>query len=453
MKIEKQNEKEKYITPIQELEVWIPNHSGLKIHQVEDHFEELQAFGEVTAEQSEYLIDWLVKKRVIDWKNNQQKPEIHMRVFMCIMEIESIRVNYNIMTGREEIICSKWKHNEVLGLAEEQRIYKVQETVSKYKFPENKVLRYIKLNAVPYHPALNWIKSKAWDGKDRFTELFEAIDCKNTNQELARTYFYKWCLQSIRAILGQTGFCCENVLVFKGEQGAGKTRFVVSLAPNSFIKTGLQISPNNKDSVLEGTSAWIVEIGELDATTRKNDHAQLKAFLSKSADYIRKPYAVAEEMIPRKTSFCATVNTDSFLVDDTGNRRYWVIEVGDVNAKHGIDMQQLWRQIYETAILDVEEHPHWLEKEEKKMQKIESEKYRELHPICQKILKLSFTEEKYLTQELASLVGVENPTNHECKVIKQFMLNDMGFVQQKCGGNRYYLMNPNPVNDNLYDLF
>ena len=86
MKIEKQNEKEKYITPIQELEVWIPNHSGLIIHQVEDHFEELQAFGEVTAEQSEYLIDWLVKKRVIDWKNNQQKPEIHMRVFKCIME-------------------------------------------------------------------------------------------------------------------------------------------------------------------------------------------------------------------------------------------------------------------------------------------------------------------------------------------------------------------------------
>ena len=453
MKIEKQNEREKYITPIEELELWIPNHSGLLIHQLEDHFEELQAFGDITPEQSEYLIDWLVQKRVIDWKNNQQKPEIHMRVFMCIMEKEGIRVRYNIMTGREEIICSKWKHNEVLGLAEEQRIYKVQETVSKYKFPENKVLKYIKLSAVPYHPALDWIKSNKWDGVDRFKDLFEAIDSKNANETLAKTYLYKWCLQSVRAIIGQTGFCSENVLVFKGEQGAGKTRFVVSLAPNNFIKTGLQISPNNKDSVLEGTSAWIVEIGELDATTRKNDHAQLKAFLSKSADYIRKPYAVAEEMIPRKTSFCATVNTDSFLVDDTGNRRYWVIEVGDVNAKHGIDMQQFWRQIYETAILDVEEHPHWLEKEEKKMQKIESEKYRELHPICQKILKLSFTEEKYLTQELASLVGVENPTNHECKVIKQFMLNDMGFVQQKCGGNRYYLMNPNPVNDNLYDLF
>ena len=249
---------------------------------------------------------------------------------------------------------------------------------------------------------------------------------------------------------GSKGFCSENVLVFKGEQGAGKTRFVVSLAPNDYIKTGLQISPNNKDSVLEGTSAWIVEIGELDATTRKNDHAQLKAFLSKSADYIRKPYAVAEEMIPRKTSFCATVNTDSFLVDDTGNRRYWVIEVGDVNAKHGIDMQQFWHQMYETAILDVEKHPHWLEKEEKKMQQIESEKYRELHTICQKISNLIFTEEKYLTEEIAALVGVDKPTTHECKVIKQFMLNDLGFKYQTRGGNRYYLINPKPNNSGFY---
>ena len=35
-------------------------------------------------------------------------------------------------------------------------------------------------------------------------------------------------------------------------------------------------------------------------------------------------------------------------------------------------MQQAWKQVMETAILDVEEHPHWLTKEEAKMQDIES---------------------------------------------------------------------------------
>jgi putative DNA primase/helicase len=352
---------------------------------------------------------------------------------------------YNMMTHREEIISNKFSHQEVIGLAEEQRIYRLEDIVKRYNFPTKSVKKYLKLGAMPYHPVLDWINSKEWDQKDRFEELFTALDVLNKNQELAKTYLWKWCLAGCRAILTQQGFISENVLILKGDQGAGKTKFLSKLAPPGCVKTGIQLNPSNKDSVLEATSVWIAELGELDGTTSKSDTASLKAFFSKNIDYIRKPYGVTEELIPRKTIFCGSVNSDTFLVDDTGNRRYWVLEIGEANHKHEINMQQYWRQVMETAILDKEEHPHWLTKEEAKAQNLESRKFKDMNPLCQKILKIEnqLIDEKYSTQEIASLIEHDNLKPHESKVIKQFMISDLGWSLEPRGGRQYWLINPN----------
>ena len=360
----------KTIKPLDELAEIIPDYRELKIYDIEDALEELVEWEELTLEKSQYLLKFFVKQRILEYRKGKRKPEEHVLEFIEICEKECIKTMYNMMSHREEIICSKWEHNEVLGLAEEQRIYKVEDILKKYKFPMKSVRKYLKLGATPYHPVLDWINEKEWDGVDRFNDLFTSLDVKNENQDLAKVYFLKWCLSGCRAILTQQGFISENVLILKGDQGAGKTQWLTRLAPLGFVKTGLQLNPNNKDSVLEATSVWIVELGEFDGTTTKNDTAILKAFLSRRVDNIRKPYAIAEELIPRKTIFCGSVNSDTFLVDDTGNRRYWILEIGNANFKHGIDMQQYWKQIMETAVLDIEDHPHWLTKEEAKMQDI-----------------------------------------------------------------------------------
>lgn len=99
----------------------------------------------------------------------------------------------------------------------------------------------------------------------------------------------------------------------------------------------------------------------------------------------------------------------------------------------------------ETAVLDEEEHPHWLTKEEAKMQDIESNKFRDLNPLCQKILEIEseFIDEKYSTQEIASLIGHENLKPHESRVIKQFMITTLKWGNLPRGSNRYWLINPN----------
>jgi len=436
---------EEYKSPIDQLSELFEDINTIKIIDVEDGLNEIVAFEDLTVDKAQELLRWFVVKRVMEYRKGTKKPEENVHEFLAICEREGIKAMYNMMTHREEIISNKFSHQEVIGLAEEQRIYRLEDIVKRYNFPTKSVKKYLKLGAMPYHPVLDWINSEEWDQKDRFEELFRALDVLNKNQELAKTYLWKWCLAGCRAILTQQGFISENVLILKGDQGAGKTKFLSKLAPPGCVKTGIQLNPSNKDSVLEATSVWIAELGELDGTTSKSDTASLKAFFSKNIDYIRKPYGVTEELIPRKTIFCGSVNSDTFLVDDTGNRRYWVLEIGEANHKHEINMQQYWRQVMETAILDKEEHPHWLTKEEAKAQNLESRKFKDMNPLCQKILKIEnqLIDEKYSTQEIASLIEHDNLKPHESKVIKQFMISDLGWSLEPRGGRQYWLINPN----------
>lgn len=107
----------------------------------------------------------------------------------------------------------------------------------------------------------------------------------------------------------------------------------------------------DKDSVMQATSKWISELGELGSTMRK-DMDSVKAFLTKSTDEYRTPYGKASLHYPRMTSFVGTVNDEQFLIDQTGNRRFVTIPLAsnlviDYNTQiNPFDALQLWSQIY-----------------------------------------------------------------------------------------------------------
>ena len=433
-------------SPIDEIRDLIPDYQDLKIKEFEDQIDDLIQFENLDFEVAIELTKWFVKSRVIECYKGKRKPEENILEFIEILEMNSIQSKYNIMTHRGEIIADKWKSQTVIGQAEEEKIYRVEEVVKQYGWNIKTVPKYLKLSATPYHPVYDWITSKEWDGKDRFEDVFTSIDCLNDDLKLAKVYFWKWSIAGCRAILTQDGFVSENILVFKAKQGAGKTRWLTSLAPKGFIKSGLNLNPSNKDSVMEATAIWICELGELDTTTRKADAGALKAFFSKSEDNFRRPYGIAEEIIPRKTIFCASVNNDSFLVDDTGNRRYWILEIGETNNKHGIDMQQYWAQVMATAIKDEELYPHWLDKEESELQDNESEKFRQLDPLCETLIEkidMLYEEEYTATKILQEIHEIPNPKPHECKVIVQFLSTKKGWGKRPKGKGIHVLVNPN----------
>lgn len=256
-----------------------------------------------------------------------------------------VRVRYNELSRDIEISVNG---NVLVGeLSRNTNLTRLEDLCKINGYPYEHVTKNIfslaELDA--YNPALEWIRSKPWDHQRRSEQLFECLDLADPSQyEIAGRLFRKWLLGSVAILCGKASKF-EHVLVLVDENGGvGKTRFFESLCPEQWRASGVTLDVNNKDSVLQVVSKWLVELGEINATFSRSDIEALKAFLSRSSDEVRPPYARAANCYPRRTAFFGSVNNARFLVDDTNNRRFWPIEVEAVNYQHDIDMQQVWAE-------------------------------------------------------------------------------------------------------------
>ena len=71
----------------------------------------------------------------------------------------------------------------------------------------------------------------------------------------------------------------------------------------------------------------LIELGEISSTFRKSDQEVMKNFITTRVDQIRLPYSARIQTFPRKFVLCASTNDEQFLLDPTGNRRYFVVPV------------------------------------------------------------------------------------------------------------------------------
>jgi predicted P-loop ATPase len=73
---------------------------------------------------------------------------------------------------------------------------------------------------------------------------------------------------------------------------------------------------------------WIAEIPEIDgALDSRKGNAAVKKFFSNQVDQLRPAYGRERLKFPRRSVVAGTTNEDEFLLDRTGNRRYWVCPV------------------------------------------------------------------------------------------------------------------------------
>ena len=274
------------------------------------------------------------------------------------------------------------------------------------------------------NPVKGWVNSVPWDGKDRFEEFAAAIT-ERTGYPLAmkKILLRKWLRSAIAAALMEQGFRCRGVLVLQGPQSIGKGAFFQALVSDAklseqVILLGHNLDPANKDSVTKAISHWIVELGELDSTFKK-DIARVKGFLTSGSDKIRRPYGRLESEYPRRTVFCASVNDACFLVDETGNSRFWTIAVESVNYQHGIDMQQLFAQIA------VEFHAGaqwWLTQDEEMQLALVNRDHRVVSMVRERLMAAinvdapEGAKPKAMTAiEMLQESGIDRPTNPQCK--------------------------------------
>jgi len=138
----------------------------------------------------------------------------------------------------------------------------------------------------------------------------------------------------------EPGVKFDTMLVLEGAQGIGKSTAGRILATDEwYCDTITDI--RDKDAMLNLQGAWVVENPEL-ATLKRSDLESYKAFFSKQIDRVRAPYGERWQEHRRQCVFIGTTNAEDYLIDKTGNRRFWPVRVKQLNFARLIeDREQL----------------------------------------------------------------------------------------------------------------
>jgi putative DNA primase/helicase len=190
------------------------------------------------------------------------------------------------------------------------------------------------------HPVREWLAELKWDGVPRLDRWLTTY-CAAPDTQLVRAMGRAWMVQACaRAI--EPGCKADAVLILKGVQGCRKSTTCAVLGGAWYRDSDLDLSSKDKYQQLEG--AWIYELSEMDAM-RRADARALKAFVSSQTDSYRPSYGRNTQDVPRSTVFIGTTNDEEFLVDPTGSRRYWVVEVGHCDPEAlEADREQLFAE-------------------------------------------------------------------------------------------------------------
>lgn len=293
------------------------------------------------------------------------------------LDLRGMRFRYNLLTRRGECSIDGAETWAEIDDAQKGVIYSVLNRVG---FPVDGTLKAMFPSIIAqseYNPILERIVEghKRWlaAGKpDILSELIKTIEVDPKDSKYRDMVMFRWFIQGVAKSCADENskpITGVGVLTLHGRQGLNKSRWCESLVPAEdwrLVQTSVKIGSGNKDEDLAATRYFISELGELDGITSKAAAADIKAFLSKAKDTIRLPYGSMDKEYRRRTNFVATVNADQFLIDETGNRRFWVLSPTRVNADHGLDVWMAWGQAYALWNNGRGER-HWLNDDENRM--------------------------------------------------------------------------------------
>lgn len=192
------------------------------------------------------------------------------------------------------------------------------------------------------NPLVKWLRGLKWDMTQRldtWLSTYAGVAPSDYASQVGR-----WFMIGAIARAMRPGCKVDHVLVLEGPQGKRKSTCLRVLAGEEwFADSPIDLASKDRFVALQGI--WIQEIAELDGFDR-GDVNRIKSYLSSPVDVYRPPYARASVKVPRRAVFAATVNGDSYLRDETGNRRFWPVRCDGTIDLVGLarDREQLWAE-------------------------------------------------------------------------------------------------------------
>lgn len=261
-------------------------------------------------------------------KNGNPKPTIAN--ILTIMDnakmYEGIR--YNELSGRAEIHSRKAGEIVIEPWTDADEAHSmnyIENAFGIYSREKHSAALRILFDSRKYNPIRDIVDSIEWDGENRvehFLHTWALVDDSDYTREVSRLIF----AGGIHRLYAP-GTKFDDVPILIGtEQGEGKSTLIRYLAINDAYY-GEITAVEGQPAIEQLQGRWICEISELLALTKNKDQEAVKAYITRAVDSYRKPWDKNVTEFPRRCIFVGTSNDSSPLVDKTGNRRYYPVEV------------------------------------------------------------------------------------------------------------------------------
>jgi len=302
--------------------------------------------------------EWLAKISTIstdnsDWKNNLLRNVTNNAVKSTMQNLELIfcndpnykdKIEFNELTQMITFNRQNWRdvtENRIkLYLEKEYTLYTSIDSINQ--------MCSIIADDHSYHPIKEYLNSVKWDGIHRIKSVFSDF-LGATNNIYTQAVAVITFVGAVARIF-QAGVKFDTCTVFVGKQGTGKSKFIGKIAVNPEWFTDGVTTFDGKDFYESIQGKWIVELGEGTAF-QKSIKERCKQAIASQQDNYRRPYGRNPEIRKRQCVFLGTTNNYDFLKDETGDRRYYPIDVNIHNATKSIDkdltseyIAQLWAE-------------------------------------------------------------------------------------------------------------
>lgn len=182
-----------------------------------------------------------------------------------------------------------------------------------------------------YDPVLDHLNycQANWDGIKRLNcWVCTYLGCEDTplSRAIGRAVLIAACRRP-----REPGCKFDVITVLEGPEGVEKSTAIRILAGDAFFSDQSILGSSDKEIQEQLDGVWMHENADL-AGIKKADVEQIKAFASRQVDRARPAYGRVREDRPRRSVEFGTTNEETYLLSQTGNRRFWPLKVGRIDV-------------------------------------------------------------------------------------------------------------------------
>lgn len=365
---------------------------------------------------------------------------------------------FNELTGGIEytrINQHKWVELNDYRLNSLCRVIDKEKAIS---VPAGLLIEYLRSDFVPtYHPLQEYLQSlPKRSGTTAIDYLASTVRVKNA--DLFRETLTRWLVSSVANVFEPNGCQNQTCFVMTGGQGAFKSTWLNLLCPPDLIKYLFcgKIDLQSKDTYILLGTMFIINLDDQLRALNKKDDETLKTIITHPNINVRRPYDRYPSYLSRIASFCGSINSNEFLTDPTGSRRFLPFEVESIaiDTAKEININQVWAEAY--ALFKQPDFKYWFTVEDfaemfgsNEDFQVATEEYELLHEYYEVVLDTKLANVHLSTTKLLAQLQTKTRSSLGSKRLSEALRKSKGIQRtlRSSGNNKVWYLRERTDNE------